>query len=200
VTEVSNRIVTIPNLLSLVRLLLIPVFFLLLAGRQFGWALLALAVASLTDLFDGIIARRFGQVTRLGAQLDPVADRLTILAALLGLGIAGLIPWWFIAVLLGRDLLIVLLGLVLARRGYGMLPVHHLGKLATFTLLTALPLLIVGAAWPAIGAWVDPVAWAAAIWGAFLYWWAGILYARQTVGLVRNPPSSAASASDNVDG
>jgi len=196
-TEVSNRIATIPNLLSLVRLLLIPVFFVFLAGRQFGWALVALAGASLTDLLDGMIARRFNQVTKLGQQMDPVADRLTILAALLGLGFAGVIPWWLVVLILARDVMIVLLGIPLTRHGYGWLPVHHLGKLATFALLTALPLLIVGMAFPVIAAWMNPIAWATALWGVFLYWWAGILYARQTVQLVRavTPPGSESAPS-----
>lgn len=198
-TEVSNRIMTIPNLLSFLRLLLIPVFFALLASGRFGWALLALAVASLTDLLDGMIARRLGQVTKLGQQLDPIADRLTILAALLGFGIAGLVPWWFVILLLARDVLIVSLGWWLGRAGYGMLPVHYLGKLATFVLLTALPLLIVGAAFPAVEAWVNPLAWAAALWGVFLYWWAGILYARQTAQLVRKTAVPPAASSDSVD-
>ena len=196
--QVSDRVLTIPNLLSFIRLLLIPVFFVLLATREFAWAIVALAGASLTDLFDGMIARRFNQVTKLGQQIDPVADRLTILAALLGLCFAELIPWWFAGLLIFRDVLIVLLGIPLTRHGYGWLPVHHLGKLATFTLLTALPLLIVGAAWPVLAPWIQPIAWAAALWGVFLYWWAGILYLRQTIRLVRNPPPAAELPSDSV--
>lgn len=196
--QVSDRVLTIPNLLSFVRLLLIPVVFVLLATGEFAWAIAALAGASLTDLFDGMIARRFNQITKLGQQIDPVADRLTILAALLGLYFAGLLPWWFAGLLIARDVLIVLLGIPLTRHGYGWLPVHHLGKLATFTLLTALPLLIVGAAWPVLAPWIHPIAWAAALWGLFLYWWAGILYLRQTIRLVRNSPPPAEIPSDSV--
>jgi len=196
--EVSDRIWTVPNVISFVRLLLIPVFCVLLATREFIWAIVALAAASFTDFIDGVIARRFNQITKLGQQLDPVADRMTILAALLGLSFSGLIPWWFAGVLIARDVLIVLLGIPLKRHGYGWLPVHHLGKLATFTLLTALPLLIVGAAWPVLAPWIHPIAWAAALWGVFLYWWAGILYLRQTIRLVRNLPPAAEPPSDRV--
>lgn len=198
-TEVSNRIVTVPNLLSLFRLALVPVFLGLLVGGLYVWALLTLVVASATDYVDGVVARRFGQITRLGQLLDPAADRLYILATLLGLAWQEFIPWWLVAVIVGRDVLLIVLGVVLAQHGYGPLPVHHLGKMATFTLLFALPVLIVGAAFPAVAEPAHSIGWAAAIWGAFLYWWAGIAYLRETLRLIRIRPVAGADPSDSLN-
>jgi len=107
------------------------------------------------------------------------------------------VPWWLVAVIVGRDVMLIVLGLVLAQHRYGPLPVHHLGKLATFALFYALPILVLGQAFPEVRAVSDPLGWALALWGAFLYWWAGALYLRQTLDLVREsaPPPSASSDS-----
>ena len=153
-TEVSNRIVTIPNALSLLRLLLIPVFLGTLIAAEYIWALVILVVSSVTDLVDGVVARRFDQITRLGQLLDPAADRLYILATLIGLAWQQFIPWWLVAVIIARDVMLIILGVVLANHGYGPLYVHHLGKMATFALLFALPVLILGGAFAAL----EPVA------------------------------------------
>ncbi|KZX20495.1 putative CDP-diacylglycerol--glycerol-3-phosphate 3-phosphatidyl-transferase 2 [Rathayibacter tanaceti] len=124
-------------------------------------------------------------MTRLGRILDPAADRLYIFATVLGLAARGLVPWWLVAVLLARDLMLVVLAVILANNGYGPLPVHHLGKFATFCLFYALPLIMLGQAFPALAPASLPLAWAFVLWGAFLYWWAGIVYAAQTRGLLR---------------
>ncbi|MFT4285820.1 MAG: CDP-alcohol phosphatidyltransferase family protein [Protaetiibacter sp.] len=187
---VSKRIVTVPNALSVVRLALIPVFLWLLGTAQYGWALVVIVVSSVTDFVDGFVARRFNQVSRVGQILDPAVDRLFIFSTLIGLAWQGFLPWWLVAVIVLRDVGIVALGPVLASHGYGPLPVHHLGKVATFSLLFALPTLVLGAAFPAIAAVSDPVGWALALWGAFLYWWAGVLYLRETIRLVREDRSS----------
>jgi cardiolipin synthase len=199
VQKVSDRIVTIPNLLSFFRLLLIPVFLVLLVNAQYIWALVVLVGSSLTDFVDGYIARHFNQVTRVGQLLDPAADRLFIFSTLIGLAWTGFIPWWLAGVILARDLLLLILGVILANFGYGPLPVHHLGKMGTFALLTAMPLLVLGAAFPAIGGVTDPIGWAAALWGVFLYWWAGILYALEAGRLIRIPRDAPAAASDSLD-
>lgn len=180
----EDRIWTVPNILSLVRLALVPVFLVLVVVGQDVLALLTLVVSSLTDYLDGWIARRFDQMTRLGRILDPAADRLYIFATVLGLAARDLVPWWLVAVLLARDLMLVVLAVILANHGYGPLPVHHLGKFATFCLLYALPLIMLGQAFPALAPASLPLAWAFALWGVFLYWWAGIVYAVQTRGLV----------------
>ncbi len=196
-TRVSTRIATVPNALSLLRLLLIPVFVVLILAEEYAAAVLALAVSSVTDFADGFIARRFGQVTRLGQLLDPAADRLFILSTLLGIAWARVVPWWFVAVILAREVLLVGVGLLLARSGYGPLPVHHLGKVATFCLLFGFPMLLLGAAFPTVSPVATPIGWGAAVWGAWLYWWAGAAYAHQAVRLVRDdrPGGPNASAS-----
>ena len=196
---VSTRIVTIPNLLSLFRLLLIPVFLILLVGHQYIWALIVLIGSSLTDFVDGFVARHFNQVSRVGQLLDPAADRLFIFSTLIGLAWTGFIPWWLAGVIFAREFLLLIVGVILANFGYGPLPVHHLGKMGTFALLTAMPLLVLGAAFPAIGAVTDPLGWAAALWGVFLYWWAGVLYALEAGRLIRIPRDAPVSASDSLD-
>lgn len=200
----EDRIWTVPNVLSMVRLALVPVFLVLVVSGQDALALLTLVVSSLTDYLDGWIARRFDQMTRLGRILDPAADRLYIFATVIGLAFRDLVPWWLVAVLVARDLMLVVLAVVLANNGYGPLPVHHLGKFATFCLFYALPLIMLGEAFPSLAPASVPIAWAFALWGAFLYWWAGIVYAVQTRDLVRGvraggPSSNSAAASDTLD-
>lgn len=186
-TAESGRIWTIPNLLSMLRLLLVPVFLILIVAGDYVAALVVLVVASLTDLLDGYLARRLRQITKLGALLDPAADRLYIFAALIGLAARELFPWWIVVVVVARDVLIVVLGVVLANFGYGPLPVHQLGKVATFALFTGLPILMLGAAFPTVEAVSAPIGWAVTLWGAFLYWWAGIIYAIETARVIRIP-------------
>jgi hypothetical protein len=113
-TTVSSRIVTIPNILSLFRLLLIPVFLVLLLFGEYAWALLILVVSAGTDFIDGYVARRFNQITRLGQLLDPAADRLFIFSTLIGLAWQGLLPWWFVLLIVTRDVLLLVLGVVLS--------------------------------------------------------------------------------------
>ena len=196
---VSTRIVTIPNILSLFRLLLIPVFFVLLLTGHLGWALLLIAVSAITDFVDGYVARHFNQVTRLGQLLDPAADRLFILTTLVGLGLVEVLPWWFIAVIVARDVLLLVLGVVLANHRFGPLPVHHLGKMGTFAILFTMPVLLLAAAFPQTAWLALPVGWAAGIWGVFLYWWAGVAYALQAARMIREVRGAPASASDTVD-
>jgi len=193
--QMSSRILTVPNVLSFLRLLMVPVFFVfIVVGNELG-ALILLVISTITDFIDGQIARRFNQITRLGQLLDPAADRLLILAALLGLAIAQVLPWWFVIAVISRDLMLIVLGIVLANHGYGPLPVHHLGKFATFCLFASLPILMLGEAFPAVQAVTAPIGWAAALWGGFLYWWAGILYLLETVRLIRIPSREADTGS-----
>jgi cardiolipin synthase len=199
VTTVSGRILTVPNVLSLVRLLLIPVFLVLLVVGEYGYALLTLVISSVTDFVDGFIARRFNQVSRLGQLLDPAVDRLFIFSTLIGLAWQEVVPWWLVVVIVGRDLLLLVLGIVLANYGYGPLPVHHLGKVATFALLFALPVLVLAVAFPELAPVANPVGWAAAIWGAFLYWWAGIVYLLESIRVVRIPQGTQGGISDTVE-
>lgn len=187
--ELSNRVFTVPNILSFGRLLLVPVFLVLLMQGRDAAALTVLVISSLTDFLDGYIARRFNQMSRLGQLLDPAADRLYIFAAIIGLASRELVPWWLVAVIVGRDLLLLLLGIVLANYGYGPLPVHLLGKVATFALFLGMPLIMLGLAIPALAPFSQPVAWAITLWGAFLYWWAGAIYLIETLRVIKVVPA-----------
>ncbi len=180
----TDRILTIPNLLSFARLLGVPVFlWLILVPQADGWAVVLLTISGITDWLDGKIARATGQISRLGQLLDPLADRLYIAATLLGLAIRSIIPWWLVGILLLRDVILGLVLAILKRRGITGLPVHFLGKAATFCLLWGFPFLLLGDAATGTGLTLADAArilgWAFAIWGTALYWWAGLLYVEQ---------------------
>ncbi|MEN2737317.1 CDP-alcohol phosphatidyltransferase family protein [Microbacterium sp. X-17] len=199
VGAVSSRVWTIPNVLSFFRLALVPVFLAFVITGEDALALLVLVVSSITDFLDGWLARKLNQVSRLGQLLDPAADRLYIFAALVGLAWREVIPWWLVAVILARDVMLAVLGVILANHGYGPLPVHHLGKVATFCLFWALPLLMLGEAFDPLAPYSLPLGWAFALWGAFLYWWAGIVYIRETARVIRLPADDSGPHSDRLD-
>ena len=182
--SIARQLRTIPNQLSLLRLALVPVFLWLVLSEQEGLALITLIVASATDYLDGYLARKLNQTTRLGALLDPAADRLYILATLIGLAVTGNIPIWLPCVIIGRDVLLALTVPVLAKYGYGPLPVHFLGKAGTFALLYAFPLLLLAQVWQSAQCVILPLSWAFAIWGIGLYWWSGVLYVKQVISVV----------------
>lgn len=175
---------TVPNMLSILRLLLVPVFLVLILTDHTYWAIAVLILASATDFLDGKIARKYNQITRLGQLLDPAADRLYIFATLIGLWLTGVIPLWMVLVIIGRDVLLAAVYPVLASHGYGPLPVHYLGKAGTFALLYALPLLLLANVWTAATVVLTPLAWAFAWWGMGLYWWAGLVYLKQVKDVV----------------
>jgi cardiolipin synthase len=184
--QVSNRVFTLPNALSLLRLLGVPLFvWLMLGPEQDLLALGVLVLSGFSDWLDGKLARAWGQVSRIGQLLDPIADRLYIVATLVTFAIRDIIPWWLAAVLLARDAVLALTLPVLRHYGYGPLPVHFLGKAATFNLLSAFPLVLLSQVEGAVGDVAAPFGWAFMIWGAALYWWAGLLYLAQVARLVR---------------
>jgi len=187
-----DRILTVPNLLSLLRLAGVPLFLWLVLGPEAdGWALLLLLVAGFTDYLDGNLARRLNQTSSLGQVLDPVADRLYILAVVVGLVLRDIIPLWLAVLLPMRDVLLFSLVPFLRTRGYSALPVHYLGKAATAALLYAFPLLLLGDDAGTLGELAQVFGWAFTIWGVGLYWWAGLLYAWQVrTLLVTRPPLS----------
>jgi cardiolipin synthase len=193
-----DRVLTIPNALSLLRLAGVPLFvWLLLGPREDGWAVVVLAVGGFTDWLDGKLARLLDQFSRLGALLDPAVDRLYILAALVALGIREVVPWWAVAVLVARDVLLACCVLVLRRRGYGPFVVTYLGKAATFLLLYAFPLLLLGEGDGIVATLARNFGWAFAWWGIGLYWWAGVLYAWQVRTLLRETPRRTSPATDH---
>jgi cardiolipin synthase len=192
----ADRVVTIPNALSVLRLLGVPLFLWLLLGPHADvWALIVLAVSGFTDWADGALARALNQTSKLGALLDPLADRLYILATLIGLVLRDIVPWWLVAVIVGRDLILALVIPVLARYGFAPLPVHYLGKAATFNLLYAFPLLLLASRDGTLATIAAPIAWAFTLWGTALYLWAGWLYLTQAARLILPLRNVARSAS-----
>jgi cardiolipin synthase len=177
----TDRVLTLPNVLSAVRLLTIPLFvWLALVPEADGAAALVLVLGGLTDYFDGMLARRWNQISRVGQLLDPIADRLSTLAVLVVFLVRGVVPWWFVAVLVGRDAVLALQMAQLRRHGITGLPVNFVGKAATFHLMASFPLLMWG-----VSATSGPaelariVGWALALWGAWLYLYSAWLYLRQ---------------------
>ena len=177
----APRVLTLPNIISMMRLAGVPLFLWLVLGPEAdGWALVVLMLSGITDYLDGYLARRLDQTSKLGEILDPVADRLYILAAVIGLACPRHHP-----VVAGRSCCrratLFLWGLVpfLRTRGYTALPVHFLGKAATANLLYAFPLLLLGDGTGVLATLAKVFGWAFAIWGTGLYWWAGLLYAWQ---------------------
>ncbi len=185
----GQRLWTIPNLVSLLRLALVPVFLWLVLGPEADLlALLVLMVSGITDWLDGHLARKLDQRTTWGALLDPFADRVYIMAVVIGLALRDIVPWWIAIALPLRDLLLWILLPLLRSRGHSALPVHFLGKAATFNLLYAFPLLFLGDG-TGNGAMLARVfGWGFAGWGLALYWWTGILYAWQVHLLLKRSP------------
>ncbi|WP_245161148.1 CDP-alcohol phosphatidyltransferase family protein [Blastococcus sp. CT_GayMR16] len=184
--DLPDRVWTLPNALSVLRLLGVPVFLWLLLGpEEDGWALVILMVSGFTDWLDGKLARWLNQGSRLGALLDPAADRLYIVATLVALTLRDIVPLWVTALLVGRELVLGVMLLVLRAYGYPPLQVHYLGKAATLLLLYAFPVLLIadGTGWLARAC--EPFAWALTIWGTALYLLAGLLYVVQVAGIVR---------------
>jgi cardiolipin synthase len=188
----SDRIWTIPNVISFIRLLGVPLFlYLLLGPEEDVAAVIVLAAGGTTDWVDGYVARRLGQVSRLGELLDPFADRLYILATLIGFTVREVVPWWLTAALLLRELVLGVALLVLRRHSYGPPPVHYVGKTGTFLLLAAFPVLLLVHAVPATAAVAGPIGWGLAWWALGLYWAAAVLYLAQTAALLRADRASA---------
>ena len=185
----TDRVWTLPNVLSFLRLAGVPLVLWLILGPQAdGLAVLVLALGGFTDWLDGYLARAWHQTSRIGQMLDPIADRLYILAVLIGLALREIVPWWLPVIIVGRDVFVVVLVPILKTRGYSSLPVHFVGKVATFCLLYAFPLVLLGSGqqgWLQV-AWV--LGWAFAIWGTALYWYAGGIYALQIIRFLRSTP------------
>ena len=194
-----SRIATVPNLLSAIRILLIPVFVLLILheGTE-GAGLVLLSAVVATDWIDGYIARHTGQVSNLGKVLDPVADRLAIAAGLIALMARDAFPVWAGLLVLVRDGLVILAGAVVLFRNKVRLDVRWIGKAATFALMVAIPLV----AWGRFGLWLHgltlPIGWAIFAVGIAAYYLAGGIYAFDVAAAVkaggaRPPPDASGS-------
>ena len=169
----------------MLRLVGVPVFLWLILNDEDGWAVVVMALSGVSDYFDGMIARQYNLVSSVGQLLDPLADRLYILSTLLGLAWREIIPWWLVAILVSREIFGTALLMVVRHYGYRSLPVHFIGKAATFDLLWAFPLILLGQGDGPVATLMLPIGWAFALWGTALYWVAGVLYAAQTRDVVR---------------
>ena len=171
--------ITIPNLLTLLRALGIPIFlYLVLAKEAMGWAVFTLVIAGATDYLDGKVARALNQESRLGELMDPAVDRLYIATVLVAMYVTESLPIWVLILIIARDLVLAFLLVVMKTRGIPPFTVTYLGKAATFNLLYALPLLLLT---DTSTGWVREVSfifgWGFAGWGIALYLWTGVSYA-----------------------
>jgi cardiolipin synthase len=186
-----DRILTVPNAITLVRLACIPLFLWLLfgAGRQTDAAIL-LGVLGATDWVDGFVARRYGQVSTVGKVLDPVADRVLVVTAVIAIIIHGAVPVWFGAATLAREVVVSGAVLLLASLGAARIDVLWIGKAGTFALMFAYPAFLLG---DGTAGWQEPVraiAWITGIVGLLLAWAAAASYvpvARRALADGRRP-------------
>jgi cardiolipin synthase len=185
-----DRIWTVPNAISFVRLGLVPVFYWLLVTGQDSAALGILIAATASDFIDGFIARRFNQVTRLGALLDPASDRLFITACVIGLTVREMIPIPLLIAVLARDILLLVIVLVRRIRIRDFPRVNLLGKTATFVLFVAFPVIVMSHVVPSAAIALAVIGWVLGASGAVLFWLAGFTYIAQLVRVPRRQTSS----------
>jgi cardiolipin synthase len=186
-----DRIWTVPNVISFVRLVTVPIFFWLLVSGDFYWALVVLLFASTSDFIDGLIARKFNQITRLGMYLDPISDRLFIAASVLALVIRDMIPVALVAAIIARDVLLLVVFLARKLRIRDAPRVTFVGKTGTFVLFVAFPVIVLGEVWPDFVLPLGTIGWVLGVAGGLIYWVAGVGYLR---GLMRTNPSSTTRA------
>ncbi len=174
------RILTVPNAITMVRLLCVPLFLWLLFGRSHGQgrypAAFLLGGLGATDWVDGYLARRLGQVSELGKILDPTADRILLGVGVVAIMVDGSVPLWLGIVVLAREVLVAGAVLALAAAGARRIDVQWAGKAGTFALMFAFPLFLVShstAGWKDVAA---VLAWLFAIPGLLFGWYAVITY------------------------
>lgn len=187
-TVLPDRIFTVPNLLSVLRLAGVPVFVWLLLGPRLDLiALIVLVAAGVSDWLDGKLARWLNQTSRIGALLDPAADRLYIVATLVAFVLRDIVPWWLAVLLIGKDVVVGGCLLFLRRAGFTPPAVHYVGKAATFALLYAFPFLLLAQGTSTAATIAKPIAYAFTAWGTALYVWTGALYVAQSIIALRRP-------------
>lgn len=188
--KAMNRVLTVPNLISFLRICSIPYLAWLITKNHMILALVVLAISAFSDCIDGYIARRWNQVSKLGQILDPIADRLLIIFSTVALAIAAIIPWWALALVVLRDVIMAALVVLLAQHDYGPLPVNFVGKAGTALIMLAIvSLMIVYAVSTEAMFVLYAAAIACGIWGIVLYWYAGLLYYRQAYVLLSGAKS-----------
>jgi cardiolipin synthase len=181
-----NKNVNIPNSLSVLRLLGVPVFvYFALVSKDDVFAILILMFAGATDYLDGKLARAWNQTSAFGALLDPAADRIYILATLVTLYLRDVISIWVLVILLSRDAILTILIFVMKMRKIELFEVTYLGKAATFNLLYAFPLLFLATHDSMAGQIAFAVGWGFALWGIVLYVYTGWLYFHNGVKRIR---------------
>ncbi|WP_413319131.1 CDP-alcohol phosphatidyltransferase family protein [Agrococcus sp. 1P02AA] len=168
-----TRVLTLPNLVTLARLLLlVPVCWLIVFGAQGSWLpVILLALWAATDWIDGVLARALHQESRLGEVLDPIADRIGIIGVTLALALGGAVDWWILAVIFAVDVATVVFAGKAARDG--SIHVSWAGKVRTAMLLTAIVVLLIG---HTVLAWAMPVGMTLMVLGVGLHVVAGIDY------------------------
>jgi len=184
----TDRILTWPNAITLARLLLIPVFVVLLSreGTE-GWGIGLLIVVMSTDWLDGYVARRTQSVSELGSLLDPLSDRLVIMAALVAFVVRGAFPLWAAALIVGRDIVVLGAGVIaLIRRR--PIAVRWLGKVATFDLMVGVPLIAWGGFGLPLAAASSAIGWACFSVGTALYYVTAVQYLRDLAKVVEASP------------
>jgi cardiolipin synthase len=189
--QVSDRILTIPNLVSFTRLAAIPVFWwLLLAEDNITAATILFALIATTDWIDGYLARRLNQVSKLGKSLDPIADRLMIFSAVVAGLIAGIIPPVIGITLIVREVYMALVTAALVLRGKGVLEVRYLGKVATFGVYSSIGWFYM-AEIPFLEWLTRPLAWGVGAFSLILYWITAFQYtgdARRVMSQLESGP------------
>jgi cardiolipin synthase (CMP-forming) len=172
-----DRIFTVPNVITLVRLLCIPLFLWLLFGAHYQTAAaILLAVLGATDWIDGFVARRYGQVSTFGKVLDPTADRILVGTAVISIMIYGAVPLWFGVATIAREVLVSAMVLLLAAMGAARIDVLWVGKAGTFGLMFAYPTFLLG---DGTAGWQEPIriiGWVTGLVGLGLAWWAAGSY------------------------
>jgi len=191
----SRRVLTIPNGLTLLRALGIPLFlWLFLRNHAVGWSFVVLALGAGTDYFDGKVARWLNQESALGAAMDPTIDRAYIAATVVAMAIRNYIPWWLVGLLIARDLYMALLLVYKKQRTGEIFVVTFLGKAATFNLLYAFPFLLL-ASTHGLGKVANILGWSFAIWGIGLYIYTAIDY---TVEAMRSVSAISRSSHERL--
>jgi cardiolipin synthase len=183
---VTDRILTIPNLITAARLACLPLFLWLLFGRDDRFAAgILLGVLGLTDFLDGYVARHLNQVSTVGKVLDPVADRLLFLVGVIAIVVDGSVPLWFALIVLVREVVVAVGTLVVAALGGRRIDVTWWGKAGTFSLMIAFPLFLIANSGIELAGLVEFVAWGFGIPGVVLSYYAAALYVPLAAGALR---------------